>query len=38
MGFDGDGIAAEVAGMAVPFGGRFKEGLEFDEIDGLPFA
>lgn len=28
----------EVAGIAVPFGGGFEEGLEPDEIDGLPFT
>jgi hypothetical protein len=36
-GFEGDGVGAAVAGIAVPFGGRSKDGLEPDIIDGLRF-
>ena len=36
-GFEGGGVA-DVAGIAVPFGGGFEGGLELDEIDCLPLT
>jgi hypothetical protein len=43
LGFVVGGFAVEVAGNAagaavIPFGGGLEDGLEFDEMDGLPFT